>query len=248
MNIKKYVKKYWKKIMSVLLKIYTGNFSLYIMNDLEKIRERDFFSQFGQDAYVFRDIFGYKKDGIFVDVGANHPIHCSNTYLLELNGWTGLAIEPQKKLRDIWPQTRKTPCLNCVIGPENKEVSFVEAGDEEHGLSGIEGFNKVKNNSRKITVTQKRLDSLLSENKIESIDYLSIDVEGYEMKVLESVDFSKTKIKLISLENDLGFTFLPIIGKRLGSELGNNQVRNFLKNKGYKYIARIMCDDFFIKE
>jgi FkbM family methyltransferase len=248
MDIKKIVKKYWKKIMSVFLKIYTGNFSLYIMNDLEKIIDRDFFSQFGQDIYVFNNIFGYKKDGVFVDVGANHPIHGSNTYLLELNGWTGLAVEPQKKLRDIWPQTRKTPCLNYVIGPENKEVSFIEASDEEHGLSGIEGFNKVKNNAKKITVIQKRLDSLLTENKIESIDYLSIDVEGYEMKVLESIDFSKTKIKLIGLENDLGFKHIPIIGKRLGSELGNNKARNFLKDRGYKYIARIMCDDFFIKE
>jgi FkbM family methyltransferase len=248
MNVKKYLKKYWKKIMVILLKIYTRNFSLYIRNDLDKVNGQEFFSQFGQDIYVLKNIFNYKTNGVFIDVGANHPIHCSNTYLLELNGWTGLAIEPQKKLRDIWPHTRKTPCLNCVIGPENKQVSFIEASNNEHGLSGIEGFNKIKNDYQKITVEQKRLDSLLVEKELSEIDYLSIDVEGYEMNVLEGIDFSKTKIKLISLENDLGFTGLPIIGKRLGSELGNNQVRNFLKNKGYKYIARIMCDDFFIKE
>lgn len=248
MNIRKHVKKYWKKMMSVLLRIYTTNFSLYIMNDLEKIKERDFFSQFGQDVFVLKNIFHYKKDGIFVDVGANHPIHCSNTYLLELNGWTGLAIEPQEKLRTIWPQTRKTPCLNLVIGPENKNVTFIEASNDEHGLSGVEGFNKITNDSKKIIVEQKRLATLLQENNIHEVDYLSIDVEGYEMNVLESIDFSKTHIKLISLENDLGFTYIPVIGKKIGSELGNNKVRNFLKNKGYTYVARIMCDDFFLKQ
>lgn len=248
MNIRKYIKKYWKKVMVLLLKVYTQNFSLYIINNVEKIREKDFFSQFGQDIFVFKKIFKHKKNGVFIDVGANHPIHCSNTYLLELNGWTGLAIEPQEKLRSIWPQTRKTPCLNLVIGPENKNINFIEASNDEHGLSGVEGFNKITHDSKKIIVEQKKLATLLQEKNIYEVDYLSIDVEGYEMNVLESIDFSKINIKLIGLENDLGFTYIPFVGKKLGSELGNNKVRNFLKNKGYKYVARIMCDDFFLKQ
>ncbi len=127
------------------------------------------------------------------------------------------------------------------------ENVFIEGNPEEHGLSGVEGFNKVKTTHKTISLEQKKLSDILSENSINEVDYLSIGVEGYEMNVLESIDFSKVDIKVISLENDLGFQNLPFLGKRLGSELGNNKLRKYLKDRGYRYVARIVCDDFFIK-
>lgn len=242
------IKTIWKFIMRQALKAYTLNPSLYINNNPQGLKHKKFYSQFGQDEFILKNIFQNKKEGVFVDVGANHPTNCSNTFLLEQNGWTGIAIEPQQNLRDLWPAARKTPCLKFVIGPENKIINFIEGNPEEHGLSGVEGFNKVKTNHKTISLEQKKLSDILSENLIDEVDYLSIDVEGYEMNVLESVDFSKVKIKVISIENDLGFQKLPFIGKRLGSELGDNKLRKYLKDRGYKYVARIVCDDFFIKE
>jgi FkbM family methyltransferase len=247
MIFKKQIKTIFKTITRTLLKIYTNNYSLYIVNNPKDLEHKKFYSQFGQDQYVFENIFKNKSSGFFVDIGANHPIVCSNTYLLESKGWNGIAIEPQESLRELWPQNRTTPCLNYVIGPENKQISFVEATSDEHGLSGVVGFNKVSNSSRTIEVEQIRLDDLFKQKNITHVDYLSIDVEGYEMNVLQSIDFSTVDIKLISVENDLGFKNIPIIGKKLGSELGNNKLRNFIEEKGYTYIARIVCDDFFIK-
>lgn len=246
--MKNIIKKIFKFISRILLIIYTKNYKLIIKNTFSEKIKKDGFSQFGQDIFVLKDIFKNKSSGVFVDIGANHPTHCNNTYLLELNGWTGIAIEPQEKLRNIWPNLRKTKCLNYVIGPEDKNIDFFEAENDEHGLSGVKGFNKIKNNYKKINVKQKRLEAVLNENNLKEVDYLSIDVEGYEMNVLESIDFSEVKIKLIGIENDLNFKNIPIIGKKLGSELGNNKIRVFLKNKGYEHIARIMCDDFFIKK
>ncbi len=234
--------------MRVLLKIYTSNKKLYIENYLEENGDKNYYSQFGQDDFVLKKVFTNKTDGFFIDIGANHPIQGSNTYLLERNGWKGLAFEPQESLNKLWPINRKTPCLKCVIGPENKYVSFIEGKEEEHGLSGVEGFNKCSTDHRKVTVQQRKFSDIISEHGIKKIDYLSIDVEGYELNVLKSIDFSQADIKLISVENDLGFKNIPFIGKRLGSELGNNNLRKFIENEGYTYIARIMCDDFFIKK
>ncbi len=247
MNIKKHIKYFWKKIMAIVLKIYTNNYSLHIENNPQNLNSKKFYSQFGQDNFVLEKIFKNRQSGFFVDIGANHPIVCSNTYLLESNGWDGIAIEPQKSLRDLWPSIRKTPCLNYVIGPENKTISFIEANEEEHGLSGVEGFNKVKSKSQKIEVEQIKLSDLLRKEKINKINYLSIDVEGYEMNVLKSINFDEVNIELIGIENDLGFNKIPLIGKRLGSELGDNKLRKFLEKKGYRYVARIVCDDFFVK-
>ncbi len=247
MTLKKYIKMLFKKGSSLLLKVYANNYSLYIHNNPTNLDHKDFYSQFGQDKYVFENIFNKKMSGVFVDIGGNHPINGNNTYLLESKGWNGIAIEPQEELRSLWKDTRSTPCLNYVIGPENKIVSFIEGNSHEHGLSGVEGFNKVKDISQKIEVQQIRLDDLLKVNNIATIDYLSIDVEGYEMNVLQSINFDKVNIKVIGIENDINFGYIPFIGKRLGSELGSNQLREFIINKGYRYIGRIVCDDFFIK-
>jgi hypothetical protein len=135
-----------------------------------------------------------------------------------------------------------------VVGAEDKEeVVFVEGIPEEHGFSGVEGFNKVNTEFGRRNIHQRTLDGILHEYRIADVDYLSIDVEGYEMNVLKGIDFSKVNIRLIGVENDLGFRSLPLIGKRLGFELGDNGIRHFLKAKGYRHIARIVSDDFFIK-
>ncbi len=262
MGIRIYAKKLWKAAMRVLVRIYTNNYSLYVYNSRAALTDDDIrrmygggesmpskgrqsYSEYGQDAFVLRRIYKSKADGIFVDVGANHPTLNSNTYLLELNGWTGLAIEPQTWLSEQWSGLRTTPCLTCVAGSEDKAVPFIEA-TEQIGLSGVDGFNKVSGGYTRKTVEQKALRDILPQHAIEEIDYLSIDVEGYEMNVLQGIDFARVKVRLIGIENDLGFRWLPLLGKRLGFELGSNEIRRYLQKKGFKQIARIVCDDFFI--
>lgn len=246
--IKDKLKNIWKSIMRPLLRVYVLNPKLYICNRLLTDNNEKHYSQFGQDLFVFKEVFNGKREGIFVDVGGNHPINANNTYLLEQNGWHGIAIEPQEKLRDLWPLLRKTKCLGCVAGPESKEVVFIEGKSDEDGLCGVEGFNKCSQVLKKTAVRQKRLDDILKENNIQNVDYLSVDVEGYELNVLKSIDFSKINITLIGFENDQGFKWLPFLGKKLGSEFGDNKIRKYLEMQDYQYIARIFCDDFFIKK
>ncbi len=241
------IKTVWKKIMRNAIKLYSWNRKLIVIND-GNLSQNTHYSQFGQDSFVLNEIFKGKHGGTFVDIGANHPTESNNTYLLELNGWNGIAIEPQQKLRDLWTNARKTPCIGIVAGPENKEILFIEGTPEEHGLSGVQGFNKCHNDGKLVTVDQRRLDDILNEHGLKKIDYLSIDVEGYEMNVLKGLDFSKVDISVIGLENDLGFKNIPFFGARLGKELGNNEIRSFLKKNNYTYFARVMCDDFFIKK
>jgi hypothetical protein len=65
-----------------------------------------FHSQFGEDRYIYNNI-DLPANGTFVDVGAGHPIHLSNTYFFEKNGWTGVCIDADPKQYDL---------LTAVIG------------------------------------------------------------------------------------------------------------------------------------
>jgi FkbM family methyltransferase len=248
MIINKNLKSFWKVMMRPFLRIYSGSPSLIIINDPKFLPKKQYYSQFGQDIFVFEYVFKQKNNGLFVDIGGNHPIKDNNTYILEKNGWKGFAVEPQDFLRKIWPENRETECLPFVIGEDEKDVVFVEGDDSEHGLSGVDSYNKRSDDSKKTVIKQRSLSSILAEKDIKRIDYLSIDVEGYEMNVLRGVDFSKFEIELVGVENDGGFDYIPFIGKKIGSEFGDNKIRKYLKDRGYKYIARIFCDDFFLKE
>lgn len=73
------------------------------------------------------------------------------------------------------------------------------------------------------------MKEVFEEHSVTVIDYCNIDVEGGEMNVLESIDFSKIKIRVFTIENNYG----------------TNVVRNFLKPLGYKLIGKLGADEVF---
>src|SRR5262245_53829739 len=59
------------------------------------------------EEWMIRDFFQDRRDGVFVDVGANEYKRFSNTYYLETAlGWSGLAIEPQRQYEADWKRYR----------------------------------------------------------------------------------------------------------------------------------------------
>ncbi|MEI7946587.1 MAG: FkbM family methyltransferase [bacterium] len=212
----------------------THNFRLIPGWLLESMRiGSDFSSQFGQDWFVATHVFPNKKDGIFVDVGANHPIEINNTLFFEKQGWTGIAFEPQADLCELWKSFRKTLCLPFVLGSERKSVSFIL--HEAHTLSCVSSDKDQSASSEKHFISEQyRLDDVLREHKISHVDLLSIDVEGYEKEVLLGIDFQKIDITCVVIEND-----------RIRD--GDPLIRQFIKAAGYRHIARLDGDDVFIK-
>ena len=77
---------------------------------------------------------------------------------------------------------------------------------------------------------------MLKEEGIKHIDFISMDVEGYELEILRGIDFGEVSISCIMFENNKSDSGKP-----------DMKIRSYLIKRGYKFVARIMCDDIFMK-
>ena len=161
-------------------------------------------SQDGQDRFVL-DFFVTGFQGFYVDIGAYDGIEFSNTYVLEKNyGWSGLAVECDPAIVGLLAKNRNCDIdTRAVWREDNNEVIFktVEGGK----LSGIvDTLTHKKALEREGYVSSIRtvsLKTLLDEHKCpKHINYMSLDVEGAELDVLESFDFSYT-FDVVSIEH-----------------------------------------------
>lgn len=204
-----------------------------------------FNSQDGQDRYLETNIFKGYKNGFYVDVGAHDGISINNTlYFEKNNNWTGINIEPIKNVFDKLVINRPNNInLNCAVCNNDGETDFLCNTGYTEMISGIkENFdirhlqrlqreNKQKGSTTEvIKVKTKKLETILDENNIKHINYLSIDVEGAEFEVIKSINFNKVFIDVIGFENNYHDVSVPIV--------------EFLKNKGFVTIH--VCLDIFM--
>ena len=80
-------------------------------------------------------------------------------------------------------------------------------------------------------MSTRRLDGILLERNIGTIDYLSVDTEGSELSILKSVDLTRFKIRAISVENNRNAPQIP----------------EYMQGIGYKRIVRLGVDDIYAK-
>lgn len=177
--------------------------------------------------YIFKD----KKNGFYLDVGAQHPISNNNTYLLFKRGWKGINIDLDKKNIDLFKIARpKDMNLNYAISDSEKEVDLFFYHDTSpiNTLSkDVSNFQKAKVNEIKKIQTKSLDDILENINLTNHIDYINIDVEGHEDQVLKGFNINKYKPSVISVE------YLDLNMNKL--EFKNNDINNVLNSDLYKY-------------
>jgi FkbM family methyltransferase len=224
----------------VFSKRYPGvSFVNYSQEALAEYRRQGFCSQFGQDYYLYNNIFyGYNSGGFFIDIGGNHPTTNNNSYFLETKGWTGLAFDPLERFRDAWISQRKATFHRIAISGKSAERNFIEILPKdgwEHTLSGFEDRVRAEDlaiyESKKYKIRTAPLREFLPRSQ--HVDLLLIDVEGAELEVLAGIDFTEIAPSYILIEND-------------GEVGGSLALRCKMESFGYKLIARIgLTDDLF---
>ena len=177
--------------------------------------------------YIFKD----KNIGTYVDVGAQHPISNNNTYLLFKRGWNGINIDLDRKNIDLFNLSRPNDInLNYAISDKEGETDFYFY----HESSPINTLNKKVKEYQKAKISEIKKIKTFTLNNVfkkinfdKNIDYLNIDVEGYEDKVLSGFDINKYTPSVVSVE------YLDLKMKKL--EFKNNNLDNLLNSNIYKY-------------
>ncbi len=172
------------------------------------------FSQKGQDVFVYETFFkNHDAKGYFVDVGAYDGVTFSNSLFFERHlGWSGICIEPLPGAFQKLRNSRMAVCLNCAASDRDGVGEFVDVdmpnfGKMYSGLRSeydprhIDVLRQYATGSQLINVALRRLPDILDENGVRKIDYLSLDTEGGELKILKSVDLDHYDVRVISVEN-----------------------------------------------
>jgi len=171
-----------------------------------------YYSQLGQDI-IASDFFEKYPvaQRTFIDVGAFDGLHYSNTHLFYKNGWAGLCVEACSKnylkLNALYANT-KIVTVHCACADYDGEAELNIAtipGSEEWGSDvsslGSEVLSEWENYAwEKEIVEVKKLNTILITEGINDFNYLSIDVEGFEMAVLKGLDLKKYHPELIISE------------------------------------------------
>ena len=200
-------------------------------------------SQYLQDILLDRWLFGGISGGNFVDIGAHDGVTYSNSFLFErLRGWRGVCVEPNPAVFAQLAANRQCTTLNCCVSDIAGTVPFLKISGYAEMLSGIvekydpEHRQRVERElkefggtSEVIPIPARTLNDIAAECGFAEVTYLSIDTEGSELTILQSIDFKRlfvhaitveynfehVKARMIFLMRGNGFDFVQTLGHDL---------------------------------
>ncbi len=191
------------------------------------------YSQFGEDIILQKLL--PEKTGLYVDVGAFHPFHYSNTYVLYKRGWRGVNIDPNPESISLFEKYRTSDKnIRCGIALEKGDQTYHVYNHQSCNTFSKDQAEQNESKShlrllRKDKVPCLPLHTILRESIPEGVhvDLLNIDVEGMDLLVLQTVDWKKFAPRIVVVESEV----------RKGSDLSGNATYKFLNEKGYELRA-----------
>ena len=203
-------------------------YELYIKNFKKRIKK--YHSQHGEDKEIGK-FFEKKPQGFYCDIGCFHPIRYSNTFYLFKKGWSGTNIDVNQTSIDLFNIARPNDKNICAaISDVSNEVDFFE--DDILGpVNTIE--NKMYEKSKGIffkkgivkKIKTSKIFDIISESTLhKKTDFLNIDAEGSDFKIIKQINLKKSNISLVAIE-----THDPN-----GNKLDDfNNISNYFENNQY---------------
>ncbi len=164
--------------------------------------EKKLYSQYREEL-VIRDFFQDRRDGFFLDVGCALPREKSTTYYLEKHlGWKGIGVDAVAEYATTWKKYRPDATfLNFLVTDHSDtEDQFYRAGWWEVSSAKKEMVDKTGGPYEERTVMTATIDRILETQKVEKLDFLSMDIEGAQLEALAGFSIEKHKPELVCIE------------------------------------------------
>lgn len=179
------------------------------------------YSQNREDV-ILAGFFKEGEKGLYVDIGANHPLNGSVTKLFYERGWRGLNIEPSRKMFTLLKEDRPKD-INLNIGIAEKAGTLTLREYADVGYSTMSETMMKEHEAQPQSTTEryveykvpvKPLKTVFAEQKVRSIQFMKIDIEGYEYHALASNDWEKYRPEVICIEaNHVEEDWRPLLAK-----------------------------------
>lgn len=204
--------------------------------ELFKAPGRTSFSQYGEDLEL-RSRFGRRK-GIFIEIGANHPIRLSNTYLLYRMGWRGMIVEPVPSLYAKHKRLRPRDIhINAAADSTDGEMTFYELVPSVLSTCDSDEAEKAVNGGtarllRKYPVAVTTVAALYRAHLAPNpVLVLSVDTEGHDLAVLKGVDWDSMRPEVVICEGN--------------DDDKQSEITEFLAARGYECFKQMGCNLMF---
>jgi len=188
-----------------------------------------FMGQWGQDEFMMNNIFKNDRrpgSGVYVDVGASHPYHLSNTAYFDMClGWRGVCMEPNPRSRDVLRGVRTCEVVSACAWANATTLRFANGAElaartEDETLLPSNPYEMPEGLHIADTYFEARcapLHDLLLEGvphalgleetqeivasgRKPTIDLLSVDAEGAELEIFGAFPFELWHIRAIVVE------------------------------------------------
>lgn len=190
---------------------------------------------------ILRRYFEDRGPGTYVDVGAHHPWHMSNTYWLYRHGWSGLNIDATPGSMDAFRRARpRDRNLEAAVASDARTITFFmfdhpalntfDPAAVQRAKAG--GYRLVEERELRTTTLAMLLHEHLRGHKI---DFLSVDVEGFDAEVLESNDWDAFAPELVLAETP----------RQAVDDLKTSPVARILGDQGYGLFAKTVNTAIF---
>ena len=180
----------------------------------------------------------------YCDIGANHPAELNNTFLFYLSGSNGVLVEPDPALcASLRSERTRDIVINAGAAFDDRRSAKLQrlSSNVFNTFLSDQADFVVRSSSNwqpeqaqsvvdEVEVSLVPTNDILSEHFSDGIDFISIDAEGVDFQILQSIDFSRFKPKLICIE----------------ASRGSSEFDNVLSPFGYKLVSQ-MPDNFIYR-
>ena len=197
-----------------------------------------YYSQHGEDRALW-DFFRGQSGGVCVEVGGFDGETFSNTLTFEEQGWRAIIVEPMPhfapKIQARRPGATLFACAAEAAPGETKlviahgaEALSTTTAKSDH----LERIRKLGGRTEEVIVPVRTLDDMLAEAGVAKIDFITIDVEGGELAVLQGFDLARWQPRIVILENN--------DSKRCGA------LQDAMLQRGYHWFTSTSCNEWYV--